>query len=100
MYFVTLQSKGLYDSLGLPNFDFYFTANMKYLIIINKQIIPWLQSASELYRPGDRRLSAKLVPTFADRGVSRWILYGQNLGFLDRSRYFFFQRAPQLYSRG
>jgi hypothetical protein len=24
----------------------------------------WLQSASELYRPSDRRLSAKLVPTF------------------------------------
>jgi hypothetical protein len=27
-----------------------------------------LQSASELYRPSDRHLSAKLVPTFADRG--------------------------------
>jgi hypothetical protein len=26
--------------------------------------------------------------------------YGRNLGFLDRSCYFFFQRAPQLYSRG
>jgi hypothetical protein len=24
-------------------------------------------SASELYRPSDRRMSAKLVPTFADR---------------------------------
>jgi hypothetical protein len=30
----------------------------------------WLESASELYRPSDRLLSAKLVPTFADRGVS------------------------------
>jgi hypothetical protein len=29
---------------------------------------PWLESASELYRPSDRRLSAKLVPTLADRG--------------------------------
>jgi hypothetical protein len=28
---------------------------------------PGLQSASELYRPSDRRLSAKLVPTLADR---------------------------------
>jgi hypothetical protein len=28
----------------------------------------WPESASELYRPSDRRLSAKLVPTFADRG--------------------------------
>jgi hypothetical protein len=27
-----------------------------------------LNSASELYRPSDRRLSAKLVPTFAGRG--------------------------------
>jgi hypothetical protein len=26
--------------------------------------------------------------------------YGRILGFLDRSRYFFFQAAPQLYSRG
>jgi hypothetical protein len=26
--------------------------------------------------------------------------YGHNLGFLDRSRYFFFQVAPQLYSLG
>jgi hypothetical protein len=25
---------------------------------------PWPQSASELYRPSDRRLSVKLVPTF------------------------------------
>jgi hypothetical protein len=27
-----------------------------------------LYTASELYRPGERRLSAKLVPNFADRG--------------------------------
>jgi hypothetical protein len=26
--------------------------------------------------------------------------YGRILGFLDRSRYFFFQVAPQLYSQG
>jgi hypothetical protein len=26
--------------------------------------------------------------------------YGRNLGFLDRSRYFFFQVVPQLKSRG
>jgi hypothetical protein len=32
---------------------------------------PWPESESELYRPSDRRLSAKLEPTFADRGVSR-----------------------------
>jgi hypothetical protein len=29
---------------------------------------PWPESASELNRPSDRRLPAKIVPTFADRG--------------------------------
>jgi hypothetical protein len=33
----------------------------------NKQTI-WSESASELYRPSDRRLSAKGLPTFADKG--------------------------------
>jgi hypothetical protein len=63
----------------------------------------WTESTSELYRPSDRRLSAKLVPTFVDRGcqVVRFTNpYGRILGFLDRSRYFFFQVAPQLYLRG
>jgi hypothetical protein len=58
---------------------------------------------SELYQPSDRRLSAKLVPTFADRGVSHsqhsGPPYNRNLGFLDQSRYFLFQIAPQLHSR-
>jgi hypothetical protein len=52
----------------------------------------WPESASELYRPSDRRLSARLMPTFADRGchvVSVTDPYGRTLGFLDRSRYFF-----------
>jgi hypothetical protein len=43
------------------------------------------------------------MPTFADRGyrlVSVTNSYGRILGFLDRSRYFFFQVSPQLYSRG
>jgi hypothetical protein len=65
---------------------------------------PWPQSASELYRPSERRLSAKLVPTFlADRGchvVSVTNPYSRIPDFLDRSRYYFFQVAPQLYSRG
>jgi hypothetical protein len=48
-------------------------------------------------------LVEQLVPTFEDRGchvVSVTDPYGRILGFLDRSRYFFFQVAPQLYSRG
>jgi hypothetical protein len=56
----------------------------------------------ELYRPNDLRLSANIVSTFADRGylvVSVTDAYGRILGFLDRSRYFFFRAAPQLYPR-
>jgi hypothetical protein len=63
---------------------------------------PWSESASELYRPSDRSLSAKWLPTFVDKGchvVSVTDPYGRILGFLDRSRYFF-HVAPQLYSRG
>jgi hypothetical protein len=66
-------------------------------------VTPLPEFASELYRPSDRRLSAKLVSTFADRAchvVSVTDPYGSNFGFLDLSRYFFFQVAPQLYSRG
>jgi hypothetical protein len=49
----------------------------------------------------DRRLSTKLVPTSADRVcqvVSVTDPYGRIFGFLDRSRYFSFQVAPQLQS--
>jgi hypothetical protein len=52
---------------------------------------PCPDSASELYRLSDRRLSAKLAPTFADRGcdvVSVTDPYGSILGFLGRSRYY------------
>jgi hypothetical protein len=48
---------------------------------------PWSESASELYRPSDRRLSAKLVSIFADREchvVSVTDPYGRILDFLDR----------------
>jgi hypothetical protein len=44
-----------------------------------------------------------LVSTSLDRVchmVSITDAYGHILGFLDRSQYFFFQVAPQLYSRG
>jgi hypothetical protein len=43
------------------------------------------------YRPSDRRLLTKLVPTFVDRGcrvVSATDPHGPIFGFLDRSRYF------------
>jgi hypothetical protein len=49
--------------------------------------------------PTDRRMLAKLVPTFAERVcrvVSATDPHDRILGFLDRSRYYFFQVAPQL----
>jgi hypothetical protein len=49
---------------------------------------PWPESASELFRPSDRRMSAKLVSTFAERAcrvVSATDPHGRILGFLDRS---------------
>jgi hypothetical protein len=50
-----------------------------------------------------RRLSTKLVPTFVDRGVSlsqRGGSLDHIVRFLDRSRYFSFQVASELYPRG
>jgi hypothetical protein len=64
---------------------------------------PWPESASELYRPSDHRMSTKLVPIFSDRGCHAVIVtdpYGRILVSLVRSRYLFLQVAPQLYSRG
>jgi hypothetical protein len=71
-------------------------------VVLKKKTL-WPESASELYRPSNRLLSTNLVPTFGDRGchvVGVTNPCGRILGFLDRSRYFFYQGAPQLYSRG
>jgi hypothetical protein len=64
---------------------------------------PWLESASKLYRHSGCRLSANLVPTFADRGCHVVVVtdsYGRILSFLDWSSHFFFQVALRWYSRG
>jgi hypothetical protein len=60
---------------------------------------PWSESTSELYRPSDHRLSAKWLPTFADKGchvVSVTDPCGCILGFLDRSRYFFLSSSSSV----
>jgi hypothetical protein len=78
-----------------------YTGCRGYTNTFNKTPRP--ESASELYRPRDRRLSANLVPTVADRGchvVSVTDPYGHILNFQDRSRYIFLQVALQLYLRG
>jgi hypothetical protein len=39
-----------------------------YILLYFIKKTPWSESANELYRPSDSRLSAKRLPTFADRG--------------------------------
>jgi hypothetical protein len=59
------------------------------LTILTLKKTPWSESASELHRPTYRHLSAKGLPTFADRGchvVSVTDPHGRILSFLDRSR--------------
>jgi hypothetical protein len=85
MVFLRLQEK-------IPQLWLYVT--LRYATTTSrafKKKTPWSESASELYRPSDRRFSAKWLPTFADIGcnvVSVTDPYGRILGFLDRSRYF------------
>jgi hypothetical protein len=56
--------------------------------------IPWPESASELYQPSDRRLSATLVPTSADRRshvVRATFPYGRIIGFETEAATFSFK---------
>jgi hypothetical protein len=59
---------------------------------IPKKKTPWSESASELYRPSDRRLSAKLLPTFADKGCHVFSVTDPYGRILDRSRYFYIRK--------
>jgi hypothetical protein len=66
-----------------------------------KKKTPWSETASELYRPSDRRCRRSDCQLLRiGHVVSVKDAHGRNLGFLDRSRYFFYQVASQLYSRG
>jgi hypothetical protein len=66
---------------------------------MNRRMNGWAGGWKDGYKKNsvawDRRLPAKLVATFEDR-VSVRDPYGRILGFLDQSRYFLFQVAPQL----
>jgi hypothetical protein len=73
MYFAHLFSIKLYK---LQRYKTLANPASVCLLDVNKT--PWSESASELYRPSDRRLSVKLVSNFEDRGVS----HGQRNGSL------------------
>jgi hypothetical protein len=62
-----------------------FNLYLKYFLY-DEHYIRKTESMSELYRPNDRYLSAKLVPTSADIGCNVVIMtdpYGRILGFLN-----------------
>jgi hypothetical protein len=97
----------LYRKLGGPQILPGRCGEMKVFdLIVSTALMkktPWPESPRELYRLSYRRLSANLVPTFADMGcyvISVTDHQGRIFRFLDRSRHFFFQVSRQLYSRG
>jgi hypothetical protein len=66
---VRFNSKLFKFELNIPKANYQVRSSKEEETKHNKQNqTPWLQSASELYRPSYRRFSAKLVPTLADRG--------------------------------
>jgi hypothetical protein len=81
-----------------------YTLQSNRMIYITKTKLNSVSWVRERSIPNElRRLSTQLVPIFVDRGclvVSVTDTYDHILGFLDRRRYFFFELAPQLYSRG
>jgi hypothetical protein len=70
-----------------------YALNLNSVSLVHERIIP-----------AERQpLVGKVTANVCDRGchvVSVMDPYGRTLGLLDRSRYFFFQVAPQLHSRG
>jgi hypothetical protein len=70
-----------------------FVSKLNSVILVREQTMPTERLP----------LVAKLVPPSADTGshvVSTTDSYSRVLESQDRSRYYFFQVAPQLYSRG
>jgi hypothetical protein len=55
--------------LLLPSVQAILATN--YCTYSYKKKTPWTESAGDLCRPSDRRLSVKLILTFSDRGMSR-----------------------------
>jgi hypothetical protein len=96
-----LKSYALWLKPGLPqNNQIHIVLGIRTeLLLQTKKQTLWPQSASELYRRSDRRLSIKLVPFFATRGchvLSATDPYGCILGFLGWSRYFFLPSSSSI----
>jgi hypothetical protein len=72
---------------ALHHISFYFQGAIldpEHGMLEKKNLVPWPESPNELYRLSERRFSAKLGQTFADREyhvVSVTDLYGRILAF-------------------
>jgi hypothetical protein len=67
-----------------------------------KNYTPWLRSASELHRPSDRRMSAKLVQLLqidGDAWSAQRIPTAVNLGFLDPTRREQFEKFVEIHTK-
>jgi hypothetical protein len=87
--FLTIKNNNLFPCLSLPR---------KCRVQDLSVGIKWSESASELYRPNDRRLSEKLVPTSADRGchvVSVTDPYGRTAARTTRRHVFSLHRRTR-----
>jgi expansin (peptidoglycan-binding protein) len=63
----------------------------------------WLSQRANYINRATAACQRSYCQLLGDRGchvVSVTDLYGRIFGFLDRSRHFFYQVAPQLYARG
>jgi hypothetical protein len=76
------------------------TTTIIIIVVVIVIITLWPWSVSELYRSSDCRLSAKLVPTFADvsRGHRNGSLRMYSLFSRYWTHYFYLRLAPNLYS--
>jgi hypothetical protein len=85
-----------------PNSWYYMPLVSKHFPLAQKKLRGLSPRANYTWSR-DCGLSTKLVPTFTDRGrrmVSTTNPHGRILRFIDRSRCFSFQVAPQMYSWG
>jgi hypothetical protein len=90
------QSRLLIDGFSedLPRDLLTLNSNITVGCMTKPNSVTWVRERN--VRLSDRRLSAKLEPTFADRGVRATDPYGRILGFLDRSRYFFLSSSSSI----
>jgi hypothetical protein len=72
----------------------YYLRNNNSVALVGERTIPTEG------QPLVGKVSAKLLRTVGCHLISAEDPSGRILGFLDRNRYFFFQVAPHLYSRG